>query len=86
MDVTERRRAQELEHELDSERAQNLRLRATDEAKTTFQAVSHDLRTPLAAILGLAVTLESRQDMSGPTRCGTWPPDRAERDASSTGW
>ena len=35
------------------------RLRALDEMKDTFlQAVSHDLRTPLAAILGLAITLE----------------------------
>src|SRR4029450_12477716 len=39
-------------------------LRAIDELKTTFlQAVSHDLRTPLAAILGLAVTLESQTDL-----------------------
>src|SRR5204862_3927072 len=35
------------------------RLRTLDEMKNTFlQAVSHDLRTPLAAILGLAITLE----------------------------
>jgi signal transduction histidine kinase len=34
------------------------RLRAVDEMKNTFlQAVSHDLRTPLAAIHGLALTL-----------------------------
>src|SRR5205823_3939606 len=32
---------------------------ALDDMKNTFlQAVSHDLRTPLAAILGLAITLE----------------------------
>jgi PAS domain S-box-containing protein len=61
VDVTDRRRVHELRHELASERAQNLILSAADEAKTfAMQAVSHDLRTPLAAILGLAVTLESR--------------------------
>jgi PAS domain S-box-containing protein len=61
VDVTDRRRVHELRHELASERAQNLLLSAADEAKTfAMQAVSHDLRTPLAAILGLAVTLESR--------------------------
>ena len=37
------------------------RLRSTDKMKDTFlQAVSHDLRSPLAAILGLAATLEQR--------------------------
>ena len=41
------------------EREATQRLRALDEMKNTFlQAVSHDLRTPLAAILGLAITLE----------------------------
>jgi signal transduction histidine kinase len=35
------------------------RLRAADEMKDTFlRAVSHDLRTPLTAMLGVAVTLE----------------------------
>jgi PAS domain S-box-containing protein len=61
VDVTDRRRVHELRHELASERAQNLLLSAADEAKTfALQAVSHDIRTPLAAILGLAVTLENR--------------------------
>ena len=61
VDVTDRRRVHELRHELASERAQNLLLSAADEAKTfAMQAVSHDLRTPLAAILGLAVTLEGK--------------------------
>jgi PAS domain S-box-containing protein len=66
VDVTDRRRVHELRHELASERAQNLLLSAADEAKTfALQAVSHDIRTPLAAILGLAVTLENRAgDMS----------------------
>jgi PAS domain S-box-containing protein len=67
VDVTDRRRVHELRHELASERAQNLRLSAADEAKTmAMQAVSHDIRTPLAAILGLAVTLESRADDMSP--------------------
>ncbi len=61
VDVTDRRKVHELRHELASERAQNLRLSAADEAKTiALQAVSHDIRTPLAAILGLAITLESK--------------------------
>jgi PAS domain S-box-containing protein len=59
-DISERKRAQEdLERALDVERRAGDRLRALDEMKDTFlQAVSHDLRTPLAAILGLAITLE----------------------------
>jgi PAS domain S-box-containing protein len=58
-DITERKRAEEeLQHALTVEREATQRLRAVDEMKNTFlQAVSHDLRTPLAAILGLAVTL-----------------------------
>jgi PAS domain S-box-containing protein len=59
LDVTEQRRADELEDALVTERAESEALRQMDELKNTFlQAVSHDLRTPLAAILGLAVTLE----------------------------
>jgi signal transduction histidine kinase len=54
------RRALEREHEA------NERLQALDEMKTTFlHAVSHDLRTPLTSILGLAVTLE-RPDIDLP--------------------
>jgi PAS domain S-box-containing protein len=58
-DITERKRVEEeLQHALAVEREATQRLRAVDEMKNTFlQAVSHDLRTPLAAILGLAVTL-----------------------------
>ena len=63
IDVTEQRRTQELERDLERQRMVADRLRAEDEMKTTFlHAVSHDLRTPLAAILGLAVTLE-REDV-----------------------
>ncbi len=59
-DISDRKRAQEdLERALEVEREAAARLRAVDEMKHTFlQAVSHDLRTPLAAILGLAITLE----------------------------
>ncbi|HYG73227.1 MAG TPA: PAS domain-containing protein [Actinomycetota bacterium] len=73
LDVTERRRAEDLERQLEIERGQAAELRALDEMKNTFlQAVSHDLRTPLAGILGLAVTLERQypeaddvRDMAG---------------------
>ncbi len=60
VDITERKQAEEqLERALEAEREATSRLRSLDEMKNTFlQAVSHDLRTPLAAILGLAVTLE----------------------------
>jgi PAS domain S-box-containing protein len=51
--------AQQLAAALDRERAAAEQLRAVDEMKTTFlQAVSHDLRTPLTTILGIALTLE----------------------------
>jgi PAS domain S-box-containing protein len=59
-DISDRKRAQEdLERALEVEREAAARLRTLDEMKDTFlQAVSHDLRTPLAAILGMAITLE----------------------------
>lgn len=58
VDITAQRRASELERDLRVERETAQRLREVDEMKNTFlQAVSHDLRTPLAAILGLAITL-----------------------------
>jgi PAS domain S-box-containing protein len=46
---------------LQREEAATQHLRALDEMKTTFlQAVSHDLRTPLTSVLGIALTLERR--------------------------
>lgn len=64
LDVTERYVARELARDLELERRAADRLREMDELKNTFlQAVSHDLRTPLAAILGLAVTM-GREDVA----------------------
>lgn len=49
---------------LERAREQAARLRGSDDMEETFlQAVSHDLRTPIAAILGLATTLE-REDLA----------------------
>jgi PAS domain S-box-containing protein len=61
-DVTERRRVeQQLRDSLEREQAATRHLRALDQMKSTFlQAVSHDLRTPLASILGIAITLQRR--------------------------
>jgi signal transduction histidine kinase len=53
------RQEQEVKDALRREQAAADRLRATDAMKDTFlRAVSHDLRTPLTAMLGVAVTLE----------------------------
>jgi signal transduction histidine kinase len=52
-------REQELKNSLRRELAAADQLRAADAMKDTFlRAVSHDLRTPLTAMLGVAVTLE----------------------------
>jgi PAS domain S-box-containing protein len=66
-DITERKRADDqLQHALEIEHQSVERLSELDDMKNTFlQAVSHDLRTPLTAILGLALTLE-RQPNAGP--------------------
>jgi signal transduction histidine kinase len=81
-DVTERRLAEErlcaalnrerlaaerLAVALERERAASEHLRNLDERKSAFlQAVSHDLRTPLASVLGIALTLQrSRQLLEG---------------------
>jgi PAS domain S-box-containing protein len=59
VDITGDKRSEELEQALEKERVSVDQLREMDETKNTFiQAVSHDLRTPLAAILGMALTLE----------------------------
>jgi PAS domain S-box-containing protein len=60
VDVTAAKRAQEdLERALELERQATEEMRRADEIKTTFlTAVSHDIRTPLSAILGNALTLE----------------------------
>jgi PAS domain S-box-containing protein len=60
LDVTQAKKANEdLARALDLERQAMEDLRRADEIKTTFlTAVSHDIRTPLSAILGNALTLE----------------------------
>jgi PAS domain S-box-containing protein len=62
-DVTERRRVErQLRDSLELEQAATRNLRAVDQMKSTFlQAVSHDLRTPLASVLGIAITLQRRR-------------------------
>ena len=53
----------DIERALQAEREAIRRLQTLDEMKDTFlQAVSHDLRTPLTAVMGLALTLE-REDI-----------------------
>ncbi|MBA3690586.1 MAG: PAS domain S-box protein [Actinobacteria bacterium] len=66
-DITERKRAEaDVQNALESEREAASRLRMLDEMKNTFlQAVSHDLRTPLAVVLGIALTLD-REDLTLP--------------------
>lgn len=65
-DVTERRRSGEAtEAALKREQEATDRLRALDEMKNSFlTAVSHDIRTPLAVILGLGVLLQREDELS----------------------
>jgi PAS domain S-box-containing protein len=57
----EQNAAHQMAAALERERAAAEHLRAVDEMKTTFlHAVSHDLRTPLTTVLGIALTLERR--------------------------
>ncbi len=60
LDVTERKLAEEALRESERrEREAAQRLRELDELKNTFlAAVSHELRSPLTSILGLALTLQ----------------------------
>ena len=60
LDITEAKQANDdLTRALDLERRAMEEMRRADEIKTTFlTAVSHDIRTPLSAILGSALTLE----------------------------
>jgi PAS domain S-box-containing protein len=64
-DITDRKRAEaELEAALELEREATERLRAVDDMKNTFlQAVSHELRTPLTSVLGIALTLQRRDEV-----------------------
>jgi signal transduction histidine kinase len=65
-DVTERKLAEEALQESERrEREAAERLRALDEMKNTFlAAVSHELRSPLTSILGLALTLEQQDALA----------------------
>src|SRR5829696_6192846 len=81
-DVTERRQVEEklcaalnaelvatnrLAVSLDRERAAAEHLRTLDELKSGFlQAVSHDLRTPLASVLGISLTLQRGRGLLSP--------------------
>jgi len=61
-DITTLKRAEEeLARALGIEQEASARLRSLDDMKNTFlQAVSHDLRTPLATVLGSALTLDNQ--------------------------
>jgi PAS domain S-box-containing protein len=62
-DVTDRRGVErQLRDSLEREQALTRHLRALDQMKSTFlQAVSHELRNPLASVVGISLTLQRRQ-------------------------
>ena len=64
-DVTERRRTERfLRRTLDREQAAVAQLRSLDEMKNSFlTAVSHEMRTPLASVLGIAAILDRKPDL-----------------------
>jgi PAS domain S-box-containing protein len=65
VDITQRRLAEEtLRAAFDREREVATELRALDDMKNTLlEAVSHDIRTPLTTVLGIALTLQ-REDLA----------------------
>jgi signal transduction histidine kinase len=69
-DITERKLAEQALRESEQrEREAAERLRALDDMKNTFlAAVSHELRSPLTSILGLALTLERSPEIHGSER------------------
>jgi len=69
-DITERKIAEQAAQEGERrEREAADRLRALDDMKNTFlAAVSHELRSPLTSILGLALTLERQNKLSDDDR------------------
>lgn len=61
--VERERNLRRLERRLELERAEAARLRSMDEVKNAFlRSISHDLRSPLTVILGMAQLLEGRGD------------------------
>lgn len=69
-DITERRRTEQfLRRTLDREDAAAAQLQALDEMKNSFlSAVSHEMRTPLAAVIGIAAILDRRADLARETQ------------------